>query len=663
MKKSLWALGTAVCLFSAGTVSADEGMWTFDNFPAKAVKAKYGVSIDRKWIDRVRVASVRLNNCSASLVSKDGLVLTNHHCARACAQNLSTAKTNYIKDGFFAAKREDEKLCPGMTAEILVKTDDVTDRVTNATKGKSGDDFVKARDAAIAGLEKNDCSGREYRCQVLSLYQGGQYQLYTFRRYTDVRLVAAPEEDMAFFGGDPDNFNFPRYDLDFSFIRLYENGKPASTPNHLEWSLTPPKAGEPIFVSGNPGSTERLMTADQLETMRAHSLPGALIQLSELRGMLIRFSSESPENERIAKNLLFSVENSFKALTGRQKALVDSDAIADKRKADQALKAKVDADPKLAKEIGDPWTEVVKADKAADVLRDRYRYMEAGPIGSSLYDYAVTLVRAAAERGKPNRERLPDYTDSRLPVIEKGLLDTRPIYPKLERIALEFWLTKLREHLTADGAGTKVFLGKESPQSLADKLTKTELGDVATRKRLWQGGMKAIAASNDPMIRYVVATDPAARAVLKEWRERVEAPIDRASERIATARFAVYGTSIYPDATFSLRLSYGKVAGWTEGETKVPPFTYFGGLWDRATGKDPFALPPRWVNAKGKVDPKTVFDFVTTNDIIGGNSGSPRGKSSGPPSTATSTALAAPSSSTRPTTAPSACPPSPSPKR
>jgi hypothetical protein len=625
VKKIALGLGAVALCLSSTAAFADEGMWTFDNFPAATIKAKYGVAIDRKWLDHLRAASVRLPGCSASIVSKDGLVLTNHHCVRTCAQNLSTGKVNYVEDGFFARDRKDEKLCPGMTAEILSKSDDVTDRVIKAGEGKTGAAYIKARDAAIAGIEKEACAdkGDKYRCQVLDFYQGGQYKLYTYRRYKDLRLVAAPEEAMAFFGGDPDNFNFPRYDLDFSFVRLYENGKPVSTPDHLTWDAMPPKAGEAIFVSGNPGTTQRLMTAAELQNLRDHTLPEALVLLSELRGLVIRFSAESPEHERIAKSLLFGVENSFKALTGRQKALIESNVIADKRKEDLALKAKVDADAGLKTEIGDPWTDIAKAIAVANVLRDRYGQMEGGPTGSTLYGYAEALVRAAGEREKPNGERLPGYTDTDLPLIEKRLLDARPVDPELEQMTLTFWLTKLREKLTADAEGTKIFLGKDSPETLAARLVKTKLGDPAVRKALWEGGEKAIAESDDPMIVYYRKVEPAARAILKEYRERVSAVLGPAKEKVAKARFALYGTGIYPDANFSLRLSYGKVAGWLEGETEVAPFTYLGGLWDRATGQDPFVLPPRWVDARKTVDENQVLDFATTNDIIGGNSGSP----------------------------------------
>lgn len=614
-------------LLLAAAARADEGMWTFDNFPAAAVRQKYNVDITPAWLDRVRGAAVRLSSgCSASVVTAQGLVLTNHHCVRDCAQNLSTARTDYIKDGFFTQRRQDEKLCPGMQAEILERISDVTPRVTAAGAGKTGQDFVKARDGEIAAVEKEGCAGREaqFRCQVITLYQGGQYKLYQYRKYSDVRLVAAPEMQTAFFGGDPDNFNFPRYDLDFSFVRLYENNAPVATPAHLNWRSSAPRDGEPVFVAGNPGTTQRLLTAEQLESLRDKSLPTTLILYSEIRGRLIRFAAENEENRRISDDLLFGIENSFKALTGEEKALVDPTLVTGKRREDAALKARVAANAALARDIGDPWGEIAQAQVALRALYDSYTLQESrGGFRSELFSYARALVRAAEEKAKPNSERLPGYTDSQLPLLEKQVLDAAPVYPGLEQLALEFWLSKLREYLTADSPATKLFLGKDSPEVLSARLVKSGLADPALRKRLWDGGMAAIRASNDPMIQYVLATDAASRAVRKEWETRVSGPVDRAQERIARARFAIYGTGIYPDATFSLRLTYGKVTGWNNNGTPVAPFTRFAGLWERATGQFPFNLAPRWESGQSKVNPQTVFDFTSDNDIIGGNSGSP----------------------------------------
>jgi hypothetical protein len=628
MSRSLLLAGAAAALTAlAGRAFADEGMWTFDNFPSAVVKAKYGVTIDKAWLDRVQHAAVRLSTgCSASVVSPEGLVLTNHHCVSDCAQDLSTPQQDHIKTGFIAPTRRDERLCPGMQAEILTNISDVTDRVNAAVAAKTGPDFVKARDAVIAAIEQEGCAGRTatLRCQVVTLYQGGQYKLYTYRKYSDVRLVFAPELATAFFGGDPDNFNFPRYDLDSAFVRLYENGQPVKTPDHLRWTTAPPAAGEPVFVAGNPGSTQRLYTADQLLMLRNNSLPQTLLQFSELRGRLIRFGEEGPEQARVATHLLFIIENSFKALYGQLQALDEPGFIDAKREADLALKAKVEADPKLKTDVGDPWSEIAGAQSFYAGVYPAYTLLEARPAyGSELFGYARSLVRAAAERQKPNAERLPAYTDSRLPLLEKEVTDARPIDPALEELTLEFWLTKVREYLTADAPETKLMLGKDSPEELAKRLAGSRLTDPEYRKQLWEGGAAAIEASDDPLIRYVVATDPAARALRKTVDEKVNGPVQRAQSRIAKARFAIYGTSIYPDATFTLRLSYGKIDGWTVHDQTIPPFTHFKGLYERATGQPPFQLTQRWIDAQPKLNPDTVFDMAASIDIIGGNSGSP----------------------------------------
>lgn len=620
-------LGLFLGLAIISAAHADEGMWTFDNFPSSKVKAEFGITIDTSWLNHVRDAAVRLSSgCSASVVTANGLVLTNHHCVRDCAQNLSGSKIDYVQQGFSAARREDERTCPGMQAEILTSIAEVTAPISKAVAGKTGEAFVKARDAEIAAIEKKGCAGREtlFRCQVITLYEGGQYKLYIFRKYSDVRLVFAPELATAFFGGDPDNFNFPRYDLDFSFVRLYENGAAISSPDHLRWNPAPPVAGEPVFVAGNPGSTERLLTAPQLGFLRDFALPDTLVLFSELRGRLIRFSEESTEHARIADDLLFGIENSFKAYRGEEEALVDPSLIAAKERVDQELKSRVQKDSQLAKVTGDPWADLAKVQAARKALYTPYSFMEArAGIGSDLFSYGRALVRAAGERTKPNGERLPGYTDSQLPLLAKRVLDPRPVYPDLEQLALEFWLSKLREYLTVDARGTKIFLAKQSPENLSRQLAASRLADPQLRKKLWDGGLKAVESSNDPMIRYILASDATSRSIRTQYENRVTGPTDRAAEKIARARFAIYGTSIYPDATFSLRLSYGKIEGWTDNGHTVGPFTRFAGLWERATGNYPFNLAPRWQHAQGKVNPNTIFDFVADTDVVGGNSGSP----------------------------------------
>jgi hypothetical protein len=627
MQRSLLTAGAAFAALAAiglsiGPARADEGLWTFDNFPAAAVKAKYGVTIDQAWLDRVQHATIGLSTgCSASVVSPDGLVLTNQHCILDCAQSLSTPQQDYIKSGFIATNRREERLCPGVQAEILTSISDVTNRINGAVGGNTGPEFVRSRDAAIAAIEQEGCNGKTatLRCQVVTLYQGGQYKLYTYRKYSDVRLVFAPELATAFFGGDPDNFNFPRYDLECSFVRLYENGQPVNTPDHLRWSAAAPADGEPVFVAGDPSPTQRADTADQLSFIRNIQLPQTLLRYSELRGRLIRFKEEGPEQARVGTDELFNIENRYKLRYDQLLALNEPGFIDAKHETDLALKVKVDADPKLKAIVGDPWSEIAQAEDVYAGIYAAYDLLESAPAtGSDLYGWARTLVRSAAERQKPNSERLPGFTDGGLPLREKGVTDAKPVDPMLEQLELEFWLSKVREYLTVDAPQTKLMLGKETPEELSARLASSRLIDPAYRKQLWDGGQAAIDASDDPLIRYVAATDPAARAVRKSYEEQVAGLVERAQARLAKARFAVYGTSVAPDATLTPRLSYGKIAGWA-----APPFTYFKGLYERATGQPPFQLTQRWIDAEPKLNPNTVFDISSTADIIPGNSGSP----------------------------------------
>ncbi len=617
----------AVLLSAVSTAAlADEGMWTFDNFPADKVKAAYGVDITPAWLDRVRGAAVRLSvGCSASTVSGRGLVLTNNHCVAECAQDLSSPEHDYYTHGYVAGSAGEERKCAGLQAEVLTGISDVTAQVTGAGTGLAGEALIKARTASTSTIEQAGCPDRATtRCQVVSLYHGGQYKLYRYRKYADVRLVFSPGVQTAFFGGDPDNFNFPRYDLDGAFVRLYENGRPVATPGHLTWNPANPRVGEPVFVPGNPGGTDRQLTVAQLEGQRDLTLPFVIAQMAELRGRLIRFGEESEENRREAQDQLFGLENSYKVFVGRQAALNDPAFMAGKRADEAALRTRVAAvRAQLPGDFGDPWATLATAQAQRAALFLPYNYVENGGGGSDLFGYARVLVRAAAERQKPSAQRLPGYADAQLPLIEKQLFDAKPVYPRLEQLAIEFWLSKARENLTADSPYTRLLLGQDSPEELATRLSTSKLGDPAVRKALWDGGAAAIAASDDPMIRYVARIDPDGRRIRTEWNERVTGPTTTASEAIAKARFAAYGTSLYPDATFTLRLSYGKVAGWTYRGQTVQPFTYFPGLYERATGKPPFALDPRWTAARGKLDPRVVFDLSTTNDIIGGNSGSP----------------------------------------
>jgi hypothetical protein len=620
-------LGTLLACASVPAL-ADEGMWTFDNFPAAAVKQKYGVTVDQKWLDHVRASAVRLaGGCSASVVSPNGLVLTNHHCIAGCAQNLSAPEHDYVKNGFFTARLEDEQQCPGTQAEILQTIGDVTTTISAATKGKSDADFARARNAAIANVEKQACTGREatHRCQVITLYDGGQYKLYTYRKYSDVRLVFAVEFDTAFFGGDPDNFNFPRYATDFGFLRAYENGRPVASASHLRWNPRAPVPGEPVFVVGNPGSTQRLFTRDQFELRRDLYFPTLVPLVSELRGRLIAAMEGNAERTRTGADTLFGWENSYKVYVGQWQALRDPEFMGRLFDAERQLRARVAGNSALARRVGDPWTQVQGADNAYRTFFTDYMMLEqrAG-FGSDLYSYARTLVRGALERQKPSAERLPAYADSQLPLLEHQLTDAAPTYNWLEELTLGFWLSKTRELLTADDPRVRQLLGRESPEALAHRLVSgTHVDDPAFRRRLWEGGIAAVRASDDPLIRFVLANDGLGRATLDRYRAEVDAPITAAQSRLAQARFAVYGSTLYPDATFTLRISYGSVQGWNERGREIAPITRIAGLYERATGAPPFDLPPKWAAERSHVNMDTALDFTSNNDIIGGNSGSP----------------------------------------
>lgn len=628
LSASLAALGAATAVLSlpAAPARADEGMWTFDNFPIATVNEKYGTNIDQAWLDRVRNAAVRLQGCSASMVSNEGLILTNHHCVVSCVQDLSTAENDYVKNGWMPATREEEKKCPGQTAEILTDIVDVTDRVTGAGAGLEGAAFVQARAAEIDRIQKETCGDdQKLTCQVISFYRGGQYKLYKFRKYDDVRLAFAPEFQAAFFGGDPDNFNFPRYALDAAFLRAYEDGKPVSSPNFLKWNPNAPAEGDVTFVAGNPGTTQRLLTVAQLEVLRDQQLPLGLIQTSELRGRLLEYSTRDEEAKRVSVDPIFGLENGFKVQYGQQGALTDPAFMATKRQEEAELRQRVAADPARAQRIGDPWADLERVSAAQRDLFLPYRQLEsAAGQRSSLYSYAKAIVRASKERAKPASERRAGYGDADIATLGRRLATETPISNDLEKIYLDFWLSKTREYLTVDNADVKALLGKESPEQIAERLVDgTKLGDPAFRAQALAMTPEQLAASGDPMIAFVLANDDAAQAVRTQWEAAVSGPTSRAGEKIAQARFAAYGTNLYPDATFSLRLSYGAVKGWTYRGVTVEPFTRIGGLYERNTGAEPFNAAEDWLAAENRVNKDTVFDFVSTNDIIGGNSGSP----------------------------------------
>ena len=621
----------AVAALVAFPAAADEGMWTFDNPPRAAIEQKYGVTLDSAWLDHVRESTVRLETgCTGSFISGDGLILTNYHCAEDCVAQNSSEGNDLMASGFYADTREQELKCEKDAVSVLVGTEDVTTKVTAALQGVAPAGVVEARRAALTKLEQacEDSSakvkGGPFKCERVSLYQGGQHWLYKYRRYKEVRLVLAPESDIALYGGDPDNFQFPRWDLDMSILRAYENGRPAKTPTHFRFDWDGAQPGDAVFVSGHPGDTDRLLTVSQLELQRDSFLPFWLLRFSELRGRMIQYSKTGEEPRRTAESYLNRVENSIKVRRKEFDALLDPALLENAAQKEKDLRDSVAATPALAS-ADSAWSEI---DRAQDTWRNilvRHAFIEgAAAFNSQLFAHARALVRAAAERAKPNETRLPDFTDARLPAVIQGLKADAPIYPDFEVLRLSFGLERMREWLGPDDPVVRQVFGNDSPDALATRLVRqSTLGDAAARMALYEGGQAAIDASRDPMIRLAAAVDPAARALRKQFEEEVEGPTQRGQEEIAKARFAKYGTSIYPDATFTLRLSYGGMKGWVEKGQEVRPWTELSRAFERATGEPPFRIPPRWMAAKDRLDMTTRANFTTDNDIVGGNSGSP----------------------------------------
>jgi hypothetical protein len=614
-----------VCFGFAQAAQADEGMWTFDNFPSKTVGTKYRFTPSEAWLDHVRLSSLRIaGGCSASFISPQGLVMTNHHCVVECVEQLSTAEQNFEENGFSAKTPAEEKKCPDFELDQLVEIRDVTKDVLEPLTGKTGDAANKALNAKRAELEQSCGSDASVRCEVVSLYHGGVYDLYRYKRYNDVRLVFAPEFSVAQFGGDPDNFNFPRFDFDIGLLRVYEGDKPAASRDYLHWSANGTKDGDLVFVSGNPGGTFRELTDTQLAFERDTLYPFRIPEIAERRGQLEVFATRGPEQAREVKDELFFLENGFKVYFGRQQALLDAQFFGTKVQEEQRLRVATAADPKLAADVS-AWDDIAKVQQVRSQLFVRNASLGGRSFRAGLLGDAVTLVRAAAERTKPNRERLPEYSDRALVNVQQQLTAAVPVYKDLEELDLAFLLTVVRRDLGTDDAFVRKMLGKESPEQLAHRLVAgTHLEDPKVREELYKGGQSAVDASTDPMIRFAASINDDLLAVRKDYEARVDAPTRAAAEKIAKARFTVYGTSVDPDATFTLRLTYGTVKGFEDAEGKfVEPYTNIGGLFERATGAPPYALPESWLKAKASLNLSVPMNLSTTNDTTGGNSGSP----------------------------------------
>lgn len=609
--------------------TAAEGMWTLDNLPYDALKKTYGFAPTQAWMDKSMRSAVRLaGGCSGSFVSAQGLVLTNHHCVIGCVEDLSSEKQDLMNKGFLAKSVSEEKQCPGVEINRLEKMTNVTERMQKTLAGLTGKEFSDAKKAEQSRIEK-ECvgdAGDQRRCDIVELYGGGQYHVYQYARYQDVRLVFSPEYASGFFGGDPDNFNFPRYNLDMSLLRVYDrDGKPLANTDWFPINPKGAKEGELVMTLGHPGTTQRQLTMMELETQRDLVLPFRLMLASEYRGLLLQYSAQNEEQARIAQTELTMVENGIKARTGMFQALLSPDVMQQKREQENAFRAWVNNDPARAKAYGDPWKILSDTQVAWRNLYVDYVMVELGFGANSQYiNWARTLVRGTTEIAKPDNQRLREFADASLPAVQAGLFAESPLYPDFEQMKLAWSLSKLREKLGVDNPVVQDILGKQSPEAIAKNIvSNSKLGNAATRKELWDGGAKAVNRSDDPAIQLARLIDEHARKFRADYDQNIEPVQKAAANQLAKARFAYQGTTVYPDATFSLRLSHGVIGGWEEQGKTIPPYTDFGGLFNRATDFDPFKLADSWVAAKKNLDKKTRFNQVSTNDIVGGNSGSP----------------------------------------
>jgi hypothetical protein len=621
-------MAAALTVTAAPQLRGDEGMWTFDNLPIKLLKERYDFTPKQDWVDHLRLASVRFNDGgSGAFVSRNGLVLTNHHVALGQLQKMSTPKKDYVKEGFFAKTLKDEIACPDLEVNVLVSMENVTERVLAAVDPKSPDkDQNEQRKGEISRITKDSTDRTGLRSDVVELYQGGEYWLYRYKKYTDMRLVMAPELQAAFYGGDPDNFTYPRFALDFAFFRVYENGKPVQIEHFLKWSQDGAADGELVFVTGHPGRTDRLNTVAQLEYARDLGLPLYLKVAAKKRADYYSYSKLGTEQERRSKDRIFGIENAIKAVTGEYEGLLEPALIASLKGAEDSLRRSVaESSDEATKAAKDSWDKIAAATKKAGERRLQSTYRAYG--ATKVAGLANTIVHYVSEVAKPNDKRYEEFRDSSLESLKFRLFSPAPMYPDMEEYFLARALEDAVKELGPNDEFVLAALGGQEPAKVARALIAgTKLFDVAERKKLIEGGEKAVADSSDALIVWARKLDPVYRAQRKWHEDEIESVTVAEGNRIAKARFAVYGKSTYPDATFTLRMSYGKVAGYELGTTLVAPFTTFYGLYDRALGhseKPPFDLAPRIKASKSKLNLDVKVNFVTTNDIIGGNSGSP----------------------------------------
>jgi hypothetical protein len=608
----------------AGFVKEFGTMWTFESPPLDYWKARYGFAPSQAWLDHVRLASIRLPNCSSSFVSARGLVMTNHHCARECITAVSTPDSNFQELGFVAKTEADERKCPGLYVDQLQSIEDVTAKVQGAVTARAPATQVAQRDAAIAKIERSCGAEAGLQCQVVTYYQGGVYSLYRFKRFSDLRLVMAPEEAISFFGGDPDNFTYPRYDLDLSLMRVYENDRPYQPKDYLKWSKVGPKENDVVFVTGNPGSTGRLLTVAQMEYLRDVQYPAQLAAYDQNLAILRELSQRDEETRRQLENNIFSLQNSKKAVTGYLSGLQDSAVMAKKRTFERDFRRRIAADPKLKARFGAAWDTIATAERRLTGLSKQMRWYKFG--GSQLLNAAGGLVRIPQQAKLPDSLRLPQYRGRGLEQIKSAILHDISTTPEADKEMLQAWLTAARQDLPKNDPYLQTILGGRSPEVAAEvAINGTRLADSSFRASLVEGGAAAVATSRDPLIVLARKLEPQSRR-LQQRASAINDVISANAEKVGRGIFAAYGRSLPPDATFSLRISDGVVKSYPMNGTIAPYKTSFYGLYARSAefdDKPPFRLPERWKRQRAALDLSQPLDFVTTNDIIGGNSGSP----------------------------------------